>query len=357
MIKYFFCLIAIILSGSSIAQVGIGNPTPESTSILDLTNPSNKGLILPQASSFVSMSESEKMMYFFEGNLYFRRTDGYNSISPWKFKYNGDISNHIYFNLNGNIGIGLTDITQSPEAPLQIETDMPVSLTENGTLLLGKSSSTNLVFNSKQIQSRNAGSAAPLTINEDGGDITVGSEATPVNFKVSNKNKGEYRPTNSTYDLMPKGAIVMWSGTSLDIPLGWAICDGGKYPTSINTNDSIISPDLSGRFIVTVGDNGTSNYDPGDTGGLDAVLITTELMPNHQHNSKDLGHSHSYSYQSYSKDKKGRSGVGRNISEGYTSVSGSTSSAVVSLAQNPVGGNLEHENRPSFYALVYIIKL
>ena len=241
---------------------------------------------------------------------------------------------------------------------MQVETDMPVSLTENGTLLLGRSDTANIVFNSNEIQSRNAGTAAPLVINQDGGDVIIGSEATPVNFKVSNKNKSEYKPTSTTYDIMPKGAIVMWSGAPANIPLGWAICDGGKYATAVNKNDSIVAPDLSGRFIVTVGDNGVHNYNPGDIGGADSETITIASMPSHQHNCRDLGHSHSYHYQGYNTSTKGRSlAAGRYIADGKSNQSGTSNSVSVTLLQNSVGGNAPHENRPSYYALVFIIKL
>jgi len=339
------------------AQVGIGNPNPDTSSVLDLTNPNNKGLLLPKASSQAAMSPSVGMMYSFENNLFFRGINGYNSISPWKFKFNGDISNHVFYNLDGNIGIGNTDITLSPEAPLQIETDIAVSLNDNGSLLLGKLDSSNLVFNSSEIQSRNNGNAATLTINRNGGDVTLGSEQTPSNLKVSNKSKGVDHSTNTYYDLMPTGAIVMWSGTSSDIPIGWGICDGGKYAKSHNKNDSIIAPDLSGEFIVMAGDNGITNYDIGDTGGLDSVQITMETMANHQHYSHDLGHTHGYTYQAYYNHNDGHSGVGYHVSGNWQKVSSSTGSAYPNIAQNYVGGNQKHENRPSFYALVYIIKL
>jgi len=354
---YIAVLLALLVVNHIEAQVGIGNPNPDTSSVLDLTNPNNKGLLLPEASSQSAMSPSDAMMYSFENNIFFSRSDGYNSITPWKFKFNGDISNHIYFNLDGNIGIGSTDITIPPEAPLQIETDKPISLTDNGSLLLGKNDSSNLAFNSYKIQSRNNGNAAPFRINRNGGNVTLGSEQNPVNLNVSNKNKGANKTNNTYYDYMPTGAIVMWSGTPADIPLGWAFCDGGKYPKSQNSNDSILSPDLSGKFIVMAGDNGMSNYDIADTGGLDSVEITMETMANHQHYSHDVGHSHGYTYESYSSSYKGHTGVGYHISGGKSTVSGTTASAYLNIAQNAVGGNQKHENRPSFYALVYIIKL
>lgn len=358
---YITVLLALLVSNHIEAQVGIGNPNPDTSSVLDLTNPNNKGLILPEATSQSAMSPTNGMIYTFEDNIFFKRSDGYNSITPWKFKFNGDISNHVYYNLNGNIGIGITDITVSPEAPLQIETDSSVSLLSNGSLILGKSDSTNLIFNSNEIQSRNNGNATPLTINRNGGDVTIGSKQTPSNLKVSNKNKSEYKPTGTTYDLMPTGAICMWSGSAANIPLGWAMCDGGKYPKSINKNDSIITPDMSGRFIVGVGNNGVHNYNTADTGGVSNVKLTIQQMPNHQHHAHDLGHTHSYTYEHYVRHKDGNKaflGIAKKkVAKNHAHQNETTDNAYGSLAQDAVGGNMPHENRPSYYALIYIIKL
>ena len=38
---------------------------------------------------------------------------------------------------------------------------------------------------------------------------------------------------------LPKGVIVMWSGSMEEIPKGWSLCDGSKG-----------TPDLRDRFVV-----------------------------------------------------------------------------------------------------------
>lgn len=48
------------------------------------------------------------------------------------------------------------------------------------------------------------------------------------------------------------GLIVLWSGAIVDIPNGWALCDGNNG-----------TPDLRNRFIVGAGDI----YNPGAAGG------------------------------------------------------------------------------------------
>jgi microcystin-dependent protein len=356
-IIYFLITWGFLLPYSLSAQVGIGNPNPDSTSILDLTNPDNKGLLLPMAHSQAQMAAKPGMVYSFNNHIFYRGTHAYNAITPWLFKFNGDISNHVYYNLDGNIGIGFSDITIHPSAPLHIETNNPISLNSNGSLMLGRTDSTNMVFNSTEIQTRNQGTAADLTINRSGGNIELGSKNDPVNLQISGKAKGSNQSDSSYYDFMPIGAICMWSGDASNIPAGWAICDGGKYPCSANLKDSIQSPDLSGRFIVMAGDNGTHVYNPGDQGGHDKVEITMQTMPEHDHEVRDQGHSHSYSYEKYWLVEDSRGGVGRHISTDIQGAGGSTGGSGVSLYESYRGGNQSHENRPPYYALVFIIKL
>lgn len=47
-----------------------------------------------------------------------------------------------------------------------------------------------------------------------------------------------------------KGIIVLWGGAIVDIPAGWALCDGYNG-----------RPDLRDRFIIGAG----STYNPDDT--------------------------------------------------------------------------------------------
>ena len=72
------------------------------------------------------------------------------------------------------------------------------------------------------------------------------------------------------HGLVPKGGIIMWSGSS--IPSGWALCNGANG-----------TPNLSGKFIV--------GYDPGyadyntvrKQGGAHTINLTTHELPEHNH--------------------------------------------------------------------------
>lgn len=56
----------------------------------------------------------------------------------------------------------------------------------------------------------------------------------------------------SQASVVPRGGIILWSGSIASIPTGWQLCDG--------TNGT---PDLRNRFIVCAGDT----YAVNDTGG------------------------------------------------------------------------------------------
>ena len=69
--------------------------------------------------------------------------------------------------------------------------------------------------------------------------------------------------------LVPKGIIVMWSGSLDDIPNGWALCDG-------NTRGV---PDLTRRFIYGAGKGIYVN----GKGGHETIRLTPEQLPKHRH--------------------------------------------------------------------------
>lgn len=99
----------------------------------------------------------------------------------------------------------------------------------------------------------------------------------------------------------PTGLISMFAASSANFAngygidlqggsnlLGWAICDGSSYQKSVTGlpgGDTLISPDLTGKFIVGV-DGAT--FQLGDVGGSvdhdhDIDPLTTNQIPKHKH--------------------------------------------------------------------------
>jgi len=128
-------------------------------------------------------------------------------------------------------------------------------------------------------------------------------------------------------DLLPKGAIIMWSGASA--PDGWALCDGNNNQL-IN---GVTIPDLRGRFIVGSG----NGYKVTDKGGQAEVTLTEAQLPPHSHEITKTA-------------------------AGTALVNGGSQFAVYGLLGAPwvtlsAGDGKPHENRPPYYALAFIIKV
>lgn len=144
---------------------------------------------------------------------------------------------------------------------------------------------------------------------------------------------------------VPSGAVIMWSGTTTDIPDGWTLCDG---------SDS--TPDLRDRFVTGAG----GQYAADETGGSDTVTLTESEMPSHDHTgstSYDGNHSHTVegatSGSREGDNYGGNSYLSSSTSTKTTSTDGSHSHSV---DIDPAGSDSAHENRPPYLALAFIMK-
>lgn len=73
---------------------------------------------------------------------------------------------------------------------------------------------------------------------------------------------------NGKLNILPKGLIAAYQGTTEDIPKGWLLCDG--------TNGT---PNLIDKFIIGAGDK----YKYGTTGGKKEYQLTINNLPAHSH--------------------------------------------------------------------------
>lgn len=120
---------------------------------------------------------------------------------------------------------------------------------------------------------------------------------------------------------VPKGSIIIWSGTASDIPDGWALCDGQDG-----------RPDLRDRFVL----GGGGTHTAGETGGEEKHTLTVEEMPDHGHGILILSSE-----------------------SGYYSTAGPIEGSLSGKTQatEPAGGSQPHNNMPPYYVLCYIIKV
>jgi len=125
----------------------------------------------------------------------------------------------------------------------------------------------------------------------------------------------------------PNENIIMWDSTVASIPTGWLLCDG-----------TLGTPDLRSRFTLGVPTAGTN---PGTTGGSDTHVLLTAELAQHDHVITDPAHVHKY-------------GTNNFMSQGTRSGTDYSSVAIASPTIGNSGSDTAHENRPAFYALVFI---
>jgi len=245
-----------------------------------------------------------------------------------------------------------------------------------------------------------SGSGASLTSlnasNLQSGTVAVARIPNLNANKITAGTIADARLSNSS--LFVTGMIMMYNGSTA--PSGWAICNGQNG-----------TPDLRDRFVVGAG----SGYSVGNTGGANSVTLTATQMPNHAHVfSGSASHSHTINNHthSFSGSNSHRHGyafgtaqgtpIGNNYNSsgitnvtdrggiteqqqsgspqypnhhGYTAETGQTTISIsgntgnpsntgtntqtvtISGTTNQEGGGASHENRPPYYALMFIMKL
>lgn len=159
----------------------------------------------------------------------------------------------------------------------------------------------------------------------------------------------------------PVGIVQMWAGgvAGGKLPLNYLLCDGARLVVSqypelyaaigrIHTASSVPSgyfclPDLRSRFVVGYNYN-DGDYDTlGKVGGEKKHRLLTSEMPSHSH-GQYLWSPASGGWRGGGND----SWPDATSHHDRTTPFGNTASA---------GGGAEHENRPPYYTLAFIIKI
>jgi microcystin-dependent protein len=174
--------------------------------------------------------------------------------------------------------------------------------------------------------------------------------------------------------MVPPGGIVMFSGDIAkafdaegtgrkETPYaGWQLCNGKNG-----------SPDLQDRFVAAAG----RSYKIGDRQGADSIALTTDQLPVHGHAGQTAA-SGSHQHWIEGTDAKGLAkrrrripgqttvdmgfGGGRNADPGDVRWRGAVNtdnvgSHIHGFNTAATGKGHPHENRPSFYALAFIMRL
>ncbi len=257
-------------------------------------------------------------------------------------------------NANGTLYIGLTVSGSSGEIrPRQKILPVPVaSFAQNVAkadgdfTVSGVTTLTGAVNVESGVTIQSRAVVRSLTV-EDGAVIT-GDTTVNGSLSLSDEDVGLALAAGTPFTIggvnaaIPKGVIVMWSGSAADIPAGWALCDGNSG-----------RPDLRGRFILGAGTPGnrslSDQYSAAgialaerNSGGEVRHALTEKEMPKHSHGMTFYGadldagwDDDNYFYTTWPKYSKNSNNC-------------STTEA---------GGGQPHNNMPPFYTLCFIIKL
>lgn len=162
------------------------------------------------------------------------------------------------------------------------------------------------------------------------------------------KGKEAIRTDKKFYDdsgeVMPKGAIIMWSGSTENIPAGFVLCDGKNG-----------TPELINRFVLGAG----GRYSHGTHAGAESVTLTTDQMPRHTHVVNDPGHSHPVrGIQRHHRSFKGNDDPDIVLKyNGGIDVTYTADTRTTGISVKSEGSNQSHDNMPPYWALCYIMKL
>jgi microcystin-dependent protein len=201
------------------------------------------------------------------------------------------------------------------------------------------------------------------------GNVGIGNTSPDTKLRVEGEAKSLVNGT--TFCMVPRGAIIMWSGTIASIPAGWALCDG--------TNGT---PDLRDRFILSISN---ASEPPGSIGGVHSYNLTIDQLPPHYHsgNTEESGshshtggtaadegkHTHSYKSYEYLHDVTGggsggffRNSINANTSENeglhtHTITTNSVDAHTHSFTSNSIGNGQTIDNRPAFFKLAFLMRL
>ncbi len=362
------CFIVFISISQGYSQIGIDNPLPDNNAILDL-KASDKGLLIPRMTTvqrFAMITSCSPTcpdgLLVFDTNkkaFFFLNANQWYAMQPFTTPdvSSGSTEDIITDNtIVKNVGIGM-----APAAGNKLQV--------NGTVRIEDQLS---VQNQVNI---NSGSLVVSTgdINVNTGSISAnGSIVTNGILLGDGYGASQFRSDGASNSAgpVPRGGIIMWSGSVGTIPAGWALCNGANG-----------TPNLSGRFVIGTGgraeatrqSNGTITFGTAvtfavdATGGADKIILSSTELPNHSHSgttNADGGHKHTIYYSNLS---SGGSPVGNMLRHENTGVGADGSTETNngsndgthshSFTTSSAGGDVPHMNMPPYYVLAYIMKL
>jgi hypothetical protein len=224
---------------------------------------------------------------------------------------------------NGNVGIG----TSSPAHKLSVSGD---TLT-TGTTYLGDTNHSIRLVASSGVALSASGATDGIILKQSTGNVGIGTTSPSQKLEVNGTVKATTFTGNGT---IPIGGIIMWSGTTSDIPAGWALCNGVA-------SNGLTPPDLRDRFIVGAG----SAYSPKATGGATSHTLAATNLPTHTIPYKDIFYSEGGGTVAVTNNKG--SGDTDSDNKGYE----------IDRTATFTGNATAIDHRPLYMALCYIMRV
>ena len=365
----FFILFFILFQAKS--QVGIDNPIPDTTSVLDMKS-TTKGFLMPRMTSSqrnnINTNANSLMLFDTDINKYMywnTSNSQWAMLNPWYAEEDGIIhygAKNLDFKVNIEPigGYNIFRVSTKYNGQSGNANDFQTEFTFNDNLI----SNSGVKFNSKVtslnfilLQAYYNGNKV-MTVKSNG-NVGIGESNPTKKLEVDGEIKVSGNVTAAKFvgqGIAPVGSVVMWSGSIASIPSGWALCDGNNG-----------TPDLKNQFLIGAG----NAYSAGSTGGSNRVTLTKNQMPSHSHSGTTNsagGHTHHVVRDQI--DNNGNTSIAWKSDDGNyeeyniyghsnTANWGETDSDgshTHSLNIDNTGGGGSHENRPPYYALAFIIR-
>ena len=170
------------------------------------------------------------------------------------------------------------------------------------------------------------------------------------NFQAQEPSSYSYDPSAKkvTGSVIPRGGIILWSGSYDKIPFGWALCDG-------NQHGDVVTPNLTDKFVLGAGQPGYAKRSVGESGGAETVWLTTANVPPHKHAYKNVVVSPGNQHKLEEFTRLVLGGA-----DGTSGVFGEPQDATTDYNDTGYGYGQPAQGfsiMPLYYALCYIIKL
>jgi hypothetical protein len=313
-----------------------------------------------------------------EGRGYFRDEVSIGtSTTQEKLLVNGNISTEI---VNGKIGFrvwdnyatGSSGDTYAHYGLSKVSGTNPVNLSG----FFGLTFATVGTENMRITQAGDVGINTPTPnakLDVNGDTIVTGSFTTTGNATIKLLSAGSAATTSALVATsaglvqkidaapIPKGGIILWSGTYSAIPTGWYLCNG-------QTINGIVTPNLQDKFII----GATTNYGVTPTTNVTGTATTTggtkdAVVVQHSHNIRivDPGHTHNINTnvsdngngnrQVQGGDAEATAATSGQIYNNTTGLKGTGVGQNVFVEDSPTGESGTNKNLPPYYALAYIM--